>query len=162
MKNIWAPWRITYIKENPEDKGCFLCNAFKDNCDEKNLVIYRGKECFCIFNKYPYNSGHLMITPNKHKADISDLTDKEMLEIMQLTRDMKETLTRIMKPEGFNIGINLGKPAGAGLVGHFHLHIVPRWNGDTNFMPVISEVKVIPQSLENLYKELKTHLQNNL
>lgn len=103
-----------------------------------------------------------MITPNKHKADISDLTDKEMLEIMQLTRDMKETLTRIMKPEGFNIGINLGKPAGAGLVGHFHLHIVPRWNGDTNFMPVISEVKVIPQSLENLYKELKTHLQNNL
>lgn len=158
MENIWAPWRITYIKENLEEKICFLCKAFQDNQDEKNLVIYRGEECFCVLNKYPYNSGHLMIAPKKHKADISDLTDVEMLEIMKLTRDMKETLTRIMKPEGFNIGINLGKPAGAGLIGHFHLHIVPRWNGDTNFMPVISDVKVIPQSLEDLYKEFKKHL----
>jgi ATP adenylyltransferase len=158
MENIWAPWRITYIKNNSEEKGCFLCNAFQDNQDEKYFVIYRGKECFCILNKYPYNNGHLMIVPGKHKADISDLTDVEMLEIMRLARDMKETLTRIMKPEGFNIGINLGKPAGAGLIGHFHLHIVPRWNGDTNFMPVISDVKVIPQSLEDLYKEFKKHL----
>ncbi|GAB64265.1 conserved hypothetical protein [Candidatus Jettenia caeni] len=98
-----------------------------------------------------------MITPNKHKADISDLTDEEMLEIMKLTRDMKETLMKIMKPEGFNIGINLGKSAGAGLAGHFHLHIVPRWGGDTNFMPVISDVKVIPQSLEDVHKEFKKY-----
>lgn len=158
MKNIWAPWRITYIKEDSKENGCFLCNAFQDNQDEKQLVIYRGKECFCLLNRYPYNSGHLMITPNKHKADISDLTDEEMLEIMKLTKDMKETLTKIMKPEGFNIGINLGKPAGAGLIGHFHLHIVPRWGGDTNFMPVISDVKIIPQSLEDLHKEFKKHL----
>lgn len=99
-----------------------------------------------------------MVVPNKHKADISDLTGKEMLEIMELARDMKELLTKIMKPEGFNLGINLGKSAGAGLVGHIHLHIVPRWNGDTNFMPVVSDVKVIPQSLEDLYKEFKKHL----
>ncbi len=99
-----------------------------------------------------------MIAPNKHKPDISDLTDHEMLEIMKLTRDMKDILVSMMKPEGFNLGVNLGKPAGAGLVGHFHLHIVPRWNGDTNFMPVISDIKVIPQSLEDLYKELKKHL----
>lgn len=158
MENIWAPWRITYIKEDSKENGCFLCNAIRDNQDEKHLVIYRGKECFCILNRYPYNSGHLMVTPNKHKADISDLTDEEMLEIMKLARNMKEILAKIMKPEGYNLGINLGKPAGAGLVGHFHLHIVPRWNGDTNFMPVISEVKVIPQSLDDLYKEIKRYL----
>lgn len=99
-----------------------------------------------------------MIVPNKHKPDISDLTDQEMLEIMKLTRDMKELLMAMMEPEGFNLGINLGRSAGAGLVGHFHLHIVPRWNGDTNFMPIISDVKVIPQSLEDLYKEFKKRL----
>ena len=99
-----------------------------------------------------------MVVPNKHKADISDLTGQEMLEIMELARDMKELLTKIMKPDGFNLGINLGKSAGAGLVGHCHLHIVPRWNGDTNFMPVVSDVKVIPQSLEDLYKEFQKHL----
>lgn len=158
MKNLWAPWRIAYIQEQPKESGCFLCNSFHGNQDEKHLIVYRGKECFCILNKYPYNSGHLMIVPNKHKPDISDLTDQEMLEIMKLTRDMKELLMAMMKPEGFNLGINLGRSAGAGLVGHFHLHIVPRWNGDTNFMPIISDVKVIPQSLEDLYKEFKKRL----
>lgn len=158
MQNLWAPWRITYIQEAPKENNCFLCNAFQDTQDEKHLVVHRGKECFCILNKFPYNSGHLMVVPNKHKADISDLTGQEMLEIMELTRDMKELLTKIMKPEGFNLGINLGKSAGAGLVGHIHLHIVPRWNGDTNFMPVVSDVKVIPQSLEDLYKEFQKHL----
>ena len=158
MQNLWAPWRITYIQEPQKENNCFLCNAFQDNQDEKHLVIYRGKECFCILNKYPYNSGHLMVVPNKQKPDISDLTESEMLEIMELTRDMKELLTKIMKPEGFNLGINLGKSAGTGLVGHCHLHIVPRWNGDTNFMPVVSDVKVIPQSLEDLYKEFQKHL----
>ena len=158
MENLWAPWRIAYIQEHPKDNGCFLCNAFLDNQDEKHLIVARGKECFCILNKYPYNSGHLMITPNKHKPDISDLADHEMLEIMKLARDMKELLAIMMKPDGFNLGVNLGKPAGAGLVGHFHLHIVPRWNGDTNFMPVIAEAKVIPQSLEDLYHEFKKHV----
>lgn len=158
MKNLWAPWRIAYIQEHSKETGCFLCNAFQDKQDEKHHIVARGKECFCIFNKYPYSSGHLMVAPNRHKPDISDLTEHEMLEIMKLTRSMKDLLTTIMKPEGFNLGVNLGKSAGAGLIGHFHLHIVPRWNGDTNFMPVISEVKVIPQSLEDLYKEFKKHI----
>lgn len=158
MQNLWAPWRITYIQEHPKEDGCFLCNAVRDNQDADNLVVYRGEECFCILNKYPYNSGHLMIVPNEHKADISELTDREMLEIMKLTQNMKEILTAIMKPEGFNLGINIGKSAGAGLVGHIHLHIVPRWNGDTNFMPAISDVKIIPQSLEDLYKEFQKHV----
>lgn len=158
MEILWAPWRITYIQNHPKESGCFLCNAFSDTQDENHFLVHRGKECFCILNKYPYNSGHLMVVPNKHKPDISDLTDQEILEIMKMTKDMKELLITIMKPDGFNIGINLGKSAGAGLVGHFHVHIVPRWNGDTNFMPVISDVKVIPQSLESLYKEIKKHL----
>ncbi len=158
MKNIWAPWRIAYIQEHSKEDGCFLCNSYQDNHDEENLVVYRGNECFCMLNKYPYNSGHLMVAPNKHKPDISDLTEHEMTEIMKLTRDMKELLTTIMKPEGFNVGMNLGKSAGAGLIGHLHLHIVPRWNGDTNFMPIISDAKVIPQSLEGLYKEFKKYL----
>ncbi|HJW87244.1 MAG TPA: HIT domain-containing protein [Candidatus Brocadiaceae bacterium] len=158
MDNLWAPWRIAYIQEHPKEKGCFLCNAILDNHDEKHQVVHRGKECFCILNKYPYNSGHLMIAPNQHKADISDLLDEEMAEMMKMTKNMKQLLTTIMKPEGFNIGINLGKSAGAGLLGHVHIHIVPRWNGDTNFMPVIADVKVIPQSLQELYKELKKHL----
>lgn len=158
MGNLWAPWRITYIQESPKEDGCFLCNAIRDNRDEKNLLVYRGKECVCMLNKYPYNSGHLMVAPNRHKADISGLSGEEMLEVMEMARDMKELLEKIMKPDGFNLGVNLGKSAGAGLIGHFHLHIVPRWNGDTNFMPVISDVKVIPQSLEDLYKELKKHL----
>lgn len=158
MDNLWAPWRIAYIQEHPKEEGCFLCNAILDNHDEKHQVVHRGKECFCILNKYPYNSGHLMIAPNQHKADISDLLDEEMAEMMKMTKNMKQLLTTIMKPEGFNIGINLGKSAGAGLLGHVHIHIVPRWNGDTNFMPVIADVKVIPQSLQELYKELKKHL----
>lgn len=158
MENLWAPWRIKYIQESPKEDGCFLCNAVRNNQDEKNLLVHRGKECFCILNKYPYNGGHLMVAPNGHKADISGLSGEEMLEVMEIARDMKELLEKIMNPEGFNLGVNLGKSAGAGLIGHFHLHIVPRWNGDTNFMPVISDVKVIPQSLEDLYKELKKHL----
>lgn len=158
MEHLWAPWRIAYIQEHPKEEGCFLCNAFLDNHDEKHHIVHRGKECFCILNKYPYNSGHLLVAPNNHKADISDLTDEEMAEMMKMTKNMKQLLTTLMKPEGFNIGINLGKSAGAGLLGHVHVHIVPRWNGDTNFMPAIADVKVIPQSLHDLYKELKKHL----
>ncbi|MDR4509239.1 MAG: HIT domain-containing protein [Candidatus Brocadiaceae bacterium] len=158
MKNLWAPWRVAYIQQSPKENVCFLCESFNNNHDDKSLIVYRSKESFCILNKYPYNSGHLMVAPNNHKADISELTDHELLEIMKLTAKMKGILTKLMAPEGFNIGINLGKPAGAGLLGHIHVHIVPRWNGDTNFMPVISEAKVISQSLENLYKEFKKQL----
>ena len=157
MKNIWAPWRKEFILSKKE-KNCFFCEAIQDNQDRKNLVLYRGEECFCILNKYPYNNGHLMVAPNLHKDDLSKLSSSEMLELMTLTRDMKDILSKKMNPEGFNLGFNLGKVAGAGVEGHIHLHIVPRWKGDTNFMPVVSDTKVIPQSLDDLYVELKNCL----
>ena len=156
MENIWAPWRKEYILSK-KGENCFFCTAIKDNQDRKNLVLHRGKECFCILNKYPYNSGHLMVAPKMHKDDLSKLSDSEMLELLTLTRDVKDILTKKLKPEGFNLGINFGKVAGAGVEGHIHLHLVPRWKGDTNFMPVIAETKVIPQSLEDLYLELKDY-----
>jgi ATP adenylyltransferase len=156
MKNIWAPWRKEFILSK-EEENCFFCAAIKDNQDRKNLVLYRGKECFCILNKYPYNSGHLMVAPKMHKDDLSKLSDSEMLELLTLTRNVKNILTKKLKPEGFNLGINFGKVAGAGVEDHIHLHLVPRWKGDTNFMPVIAETKVIPQSLEDLYLELKDY-----
>jgi ATP adenylyltransferase len=156
MENIWAPWRKEFILSKKEE-NCFFCTAIKDNQDHKNLVLYRGKECFCILNKYPYNSGHLMVAPKMHKDDLSKLSDSEMLELLTLTRDVKDILTKKLKPEGFNLGINFGKVAGAGVEDHIHLHLVPRWKGDTNFMPVIAETKVIPQSLEDLYLELKDY-----
>ncbi len=154
MKNIWAPWRKEFILSKKEE-NCFFCEAIQDNQDRKNLVLYRGEECFCILNKYPYNNGHLMVAPNLHKDDLSKLSSSEMLELMTLTRDMKDILSKKMNSEGFNLGFNLGKVAGAGVEGHIHLHIVPRWKGDTNFMPVVSDTKVIPQSLDDLYVELK-------
>ena len=156
MKNIWAPWRKEFILSKKEE-NCFFCEAIKDNQDRKNLVLYRGKECFCILNKYPYNNGHLMIAPKMHKDDLSKLNDSEMLELLTLSRDVKNILAKKLKPEGFNLGINFGKVAGAGVEDHIHLHIVPRWTGDTNFMPVIAETKVISQSLEDLYLELKDY-----
>ena len=156
MENIWAPWRKEFILSKKDD-NCFFCVAIKDNQDRKNLVLHRGKECFCILNKYPYNSGHLMVAPKMHKDDLSKLSDSEMLELLTLTRDVKDILTKKLKPEGFNLGINFGKVAGAGVEDHIHLHLVPRWKGDTNFMPVIAETKVIPQSLEDLYLELKDY-----
>ncbi len=140
-----------------KEENCFFCKAVKENQDHKNLVLYRGKECFCILNKYPYNNGHLMVAPTLHKDDLSKLSSSEMLEFMTLTRDMKGILSKKMNPDGFNLGINLGKVAGAGVEGHIHLHIVPRWKGDTNFMPVVSDTKVISQSLHDLYIELKDY-----
>ncbi len=140
-----------------KEENCFFCEAIKDNQDRKNLVLYRGKECFCILNKYPYNNGHLMIAPKMHKDDLSKLNDSEMLELLTLSRDVKNILAKKLKPEGFNLGINFGKVAGAGVEDHIHIHLVPRWKGDTNFMPVIAETKVISQSLEDLYLELKDY-----
>ncbi|MDR4505646.1 MAG: HIT domain-containing protein [Candidatus Scalindua sp.] len=155
MKNLWAPWRKEYILGEKEE-CCFLCEALGDNQDRKNLILYRGKESFCILNKYPYNSGHAMVVPNRHIKELSNLSNSEMLELLTIASNVKDILSKKMNPEGFNIGMNLGKVAGAGVEDHIHLHIVPRWNGDTNFMPVIADTKVIPQSLEDLFKELES------
>ena len=155
MKNIWAPWRKEFVLSRKEE-NCFFCDTIKDNQDRKNLVLYRGKECFCILNKYPYDNGHLMVAPNLHKDDLEKLSNSEMLEFMTLARDVKDVLSKKKNPEGFNLGINLGDVAGAGVVGHIHLHIVPRWKGDTNFMPVLGHTKVQVDGLKETHQLLKS------
>ncbi|MFH0889443.1 MAG: HIT domain-containing protein [Planctomycetota bacterium] len=156
MHRLWAPWRSSYINSNPQHKKhCFLCQALKDEKDRKNFLLKRGKTCFVIMNLFPYNAGHLLIAPNAHKANLEDMESDEMLDLFKTTIKMKGVLTKVLKPEGFNIGFNIGSVAGAGLISHLHLHLVPRWKGDTNFMPVLSETKVISQSLLKLYKKLQ-------
>ncbi|WP_297092169.1 HIT domain-containing protein [Thermococcus sp.] len=154
MKIMWAPWRIEYIR-SPKHDGCIFCDFPKENRDRERLILYRGEHCFIIMNNYPYNPGHVMIVPYRHVGKWEDLTDQELLEMMQLSQLVIKALRRTMNPHGFNMGVNLGRVAGAGIDDHVHLHIVPRWNGDTNFMPVIADTKVIPESLEEAYDELK-------
>ena len=156
MNSIWAPWRIEYIL-GPKDQGCFLCAAFGSNEERERLVLHRGRTCAVVINKFPYNSGHLMVCPFRHIATLAELDDQEALELMQLTAASVGILQAAMKPEGFNTGINLGQVAGAGLKDHLHQHIVPRWNGDTNFMPVIGDTKVMPQALDALWNLLRPH-----
>jgi len=154
MEQIWAPWRIEYIQmEKPE--GCILCDKPKQNNDEPNYILYRGENNFVILNAYPYNPGHLMIAPYRHIASLEELTDEELKEHFEIARRSTKILQQVFNPGGFNLGINLGKVAGAGIDDHFHTHIVPRWQGDTNFTPVIANVKVLPEALSETYHKLK-------
>ncbi|MFN8857623.1 MAG: HIT family protein [Planctomycetaceae bacterium] len=159
---LWAPWRLSYIKSpnRPASGHCFLCE-YRDHPeqDRENLVLLRGNTCSVVLNRFPYNNGHLLVAPYAHKAHLTELSDSELLECSQYLREMTSVLSRAMSPDGFNIGLNLGKVAGAGLPGHLHWHIVPRWNGDTNFMPVLADVNVIPQSLEALYDLLQSSIR---
>ena len=154
MDKLWAPWRMHYIKK-AKSGGCFLCQAFKEHEDKKNYILARGVHCFVILNIYPYNSGHLMVVPNRHTAEFDDLLEEEVLELFNLIKGFKKRLAEVMHPEGFNIGFNLGRSAGAGLLDHVHGHVVPRWNGDTNFMPILGDAKVLPQALDDTYDLLK-------
>jgi len=154
---IWAPWRMAYVLE-PHGEGCFLCEAVASDDDAKNFVLERRERCISIFNRFPYNNGHLLVAPRAHKGDLGELDEAELAELAALTRDTQQLLARALSPHGFNIGLNLGTCAGAGVPGHLHVHVVPRWNGDTNFMPVVAGTKVIVQSLEALYQVLREHL----
>ena len=154
MKKLWAPWRIKYI-EQPKEEGCIFCDKPAAQDDKKNLILFRGKYCFVLMNLYPYNNGHLLIAPYKHTNDLSELSTEERLELMDLLVVCREVLTKTMSPHGFNIGMNLGEIAGAGVKDHLHFHIVPRWSGDTNFMPVLGDVKVVSEGLEQTWKKLK-------
>lgn len=147
-KPLWAPWRIEFIRTE-KDGDCFLCDrrSPREGIEEK-LIVNRGAEVFTILNRYPYNSGHLLIAPYRHVGDISDLTAEERHEIIDTCSEAKTVLDRLMKPDAFNAGFNLGLAAGAGLAEHIHLHLVPRWTGDTNFMPVLADVRVVPEALE--------------
>lgn len=160
MKNtlsrpLWAPWRIEFIKR-PKPDICFLCEKGQAGAaDAENLVIARGEGIYVLVNTYPYNSGHLLISPYRHVPDLADLTAAELTEMMTLTIKAKAVMSAVMRPDGFNFGFNLGAAAGAGVPGHVHGHLVPRWIGDTNFMPVIGDTRVVPQALRETAEMLR-------
>lgn len=155
MKQIWAPWRSKYIKKAGKECGCIFCKKAKGKKDKENFVLLRGNYCFALLNLYPYNNGHIMVAPYRHVPDLVQLNKKELLEMFQVIKEMEVKIREKLKPDGFNIGINIGKSAGAGFDEHVHIHLVPRWPGDTNFMSVISDTKVVSQSLKEVYKILK-------
>jgi ATP adenylyltransferase len=157
MEYLWAPWRIEYIQRASES-GCILCQKPGENNDEANFILYRGQHNFIILNAFPYNPGHLMVAPYRHIANLQDLRDEEVMELFDIINKGLELLKEVMEPMGFNIGLNLGKVAGAGIAEHLHTHIVPRWQGDTNFMPVLSDTKVLSEALISTYRRLKAKL----
>lgn len=177
-KNLWAPWRIGYIQgldkapgnagdkksDKGEDGGCFICHNLKHpEQDNKNLVLWRTKNSIVILNRYPYNNGHLLIAPIRHIPDLSEAADTELLDMTKLIRETQKALSLAIKPHGFNVGMNFGRCGGAGLPGHLHAHVVPRWEGDTNFMHVCSDIDVISQSLDELLDLLKkVSIEHNL
>jgi ATP adenylyltransferase len=159
MDSLQAPWRIDYIlAPKPVLDESLFTRIAQSNDDEANYVVARERTCYALLNRYPYNGGHLMVVPYKQTADLAGLTEQELTDLMLLTRRCQAALKEVMRPEGFNIGINLGKCAGAGIVEHLHIHIVPRWNGDTNFMPVIAGVGVLPQALAEIAAKLRAAL----
>jgi ATP adenylyltransferase len=155
MQTIWAPWRIKYILSGGKARECFFCQKLQQpDKDQENFVLYRGKDAFALLNIYPYNSGHIMIAPYAHVSTLTDLTQEQISDLFFVTQLCEGVLTQGVRPEGFNIGINLGRASGAGMEEHLHVHIVPRWNGDTNYMTTISNVRVIPEHLEDSYARL--------
>jgi ATP adenylyltransferase len=165
MERMFSPWRSRYIesfKTPKTEEECIFCAALKGNNDKERLVIHRGSESFVIMNLYPYNSGHLMVVPNRHTDDFPALSPSELSETMRLLQVSQKALVELAKPHGFNIGMNLGRPAGAGIEGHLHWHIVPRWNGDTNFMPTVADVKLVSEDMDKQWESLQKIFQGLL
>jgi ATP adenylyltransferase len=160
MKKLWAPWRNKYIKIKTK-KGCLFCRLSKSKKDRSNLIIQRTKFSFSMLNLFPYNNGHMMISPFRHVKDMRYLKEEEILDLVSLLNKMENLLEKVLKPQGFNFGVNIGKCAGCGYAGHLHIHIVPRFEGDANFMPAVINTKVISQSLETLYKSLKNIIKKS-
>jgi ATP adenylyltransferase len=163
MDQLWAPWRLSYVtaaKAPAENDPCFICAGLAADDDRRNLIALRTERSVVLLNRYPYNNGHLLVAPRAHKGKLDELTPDELLETQETLRRMVGALDGLMHPDGYNVGLNLGRVAGAGLPGHLHWHIVPRWHGDTNFMPVLGDVKVIVQSLEALYDLLVGRLKS--
>ncbi|MBN2537777.1 HIT domain-containing protein [candidate division WOR-3 bacterium] len=164
MKRLWAPWRGEYIRTAVDQcrsgmRQCFFCRLLAENDDEANLVLVRGRGVFVVMNRYPYNNGHLMVAPNRHVGDYERLTATEHAEIARLVRASIRALRLAMKPHGYNIGMNLGRAAGAGVIDHLHVHVVPRWNGDANFMPTLAGTKVIGEHLHDTWRALRPLLR---
>jgi len=146
LERLWTPWRLAYVSGGGESGGCVFCNALQEE-DSTPLIVFRGTACYVILNLFPYNNAHLLIVPNRHVATLAEATAEELSELMALARVAELAITEAYAPHGLNLGINLGKPAGAGVPGHLHMHVVPRWNGDTNFMTVIGQTRVLPEEL---------------
>ena len=162
MDQLWAPWRLSYVAQPPKPQSgddCFICRGLAESDDRANLIALRSTRSCVVLNRFPYNNGHLLIAPLAHKGALDALTADEALELHAVTTRMVGVLSKRMTPDGFNVGLNLGKAAGAGLPGHLHWHVVPRWFGDTNFMPVLSDTRVIVQSLDALWELLRDELK---
>lgn len=155
MRYLWASWRMKYVQNNTKESGCVFCRLLAEKDGADNLIVMRGKQTFAILNKYPYTSGHLMIAPIEHKASLDELDPGVRAEMMELVTQFSVILRSIYRPEGFNVGINIGEAAGAGVLGHIHIHIVPRWIGDTNFMSTIGQTRVLPETLEETYRRVR-------
>ena len=165
MERLHSPWRSAYIdsftrtgKPEKEEGPCILCTAHQQNADDEHLIVTRGTHAYVILNRYPYNSGHLMIVPFRHIPSLVDLNPMESAEVMGLVRQMMQSLTAVSSPDGFNVGSNIGRTAGAGIDSHVHVHVVPRWNGDTNFMPVLGDTKVISEDMKATLRKLRAAL----
>ncbi len=154
MERLWSPWRLEYVTSTADARGCVFCDALGDE-SAGSLVIHRGETCFVILNLYPYNSGHLMVVPNRHISTLASALPGERHEMMDLTRVAEQVLTEAYRPQGLNVGMNLGRSAGAGIVDHIHIHVLPRWHGDTNFMSVVGEVRVLPEDLTQTVLRLR-------
>jgi len=151
---LWAPWRAGFILK-PKERGCIFCNRLRMKDSVKNLIVHRGKKAFVILNKYPYNAGHAMIVPNRHIGQIEKLSAAEAVEFFELRQKTVAAIKKLMNPQSLNLGMNIGKVSGAGIPGHVHMHVVPRWRGDTNFMPVVGETRVVSIPLGPIYKALR-------
>ncbi len=159
MNHLWAPWRMSYIESgNEKDEECIFCSKPSEHRDEENLLLYRSKLCFVLMNIYPYNNGHLMIAPYEHVPTIEELDAETLTDIMQTAQRCLAALRKALGPHGYNMGINQGAVAGAGITEHVHFHVVPRWNGDTNFMPVLADTKVMPDYLKHTYERIRPYL----
>ena len=156
-ERIWAPWRLDYVKDAAKDveAGCIFCAKPAEDDDEANLIVHRGEHCFVILNLFPYTNGHLMVTPYRHASSIADLDPETIVELMGLGQQAIRILDESYAPHGYNVGFNQGRVAGAGVEHHIHMHVVPRWGGDTNFMPVLADTRVMPQTLEQSYETLR-------
>ncbi len=162
LQRLWAPWRLEYIREAVEHQtDCFLCAALQADDDREWLIVHRGTDAFVIMNRYPYNNGHLLVVPNRHAAELDDLSLDEMTRLFDMVRQSLKWLAEVYRPDGCNIGINIGQVAGAGLPGHVHVHVVPRWSGDVNFLPVLGYTKVISEGLQAGWEQLHRAAQKD-
>jgi ATP adenylyltransferase len=160
MDVLWAPWRMEYILSGKDEKsGCIFCGCEDRSCHEERLILHYGSMSMVMMNRFPYNNGHLLVSPVRHTPDLAGLSPEENLDLILMVRKSLEIVKKVMSPEGFNVGLNLGKVAGAGVADHMHFHIVPRWNGDTNFMTVTGDVRVIPEHIRETYNTLKPYFE---